>query len=58
MKKQTAVEWLYEQFKEGRHHTDKEYEKIFIQAKEMENKQRRESYDNGYINGEMDAYTE
>jgi len=28
------------------------------QAKEIEKQQRRESYENGYINGEMDAYTE
>ena len=37
--KMTAVEWLYEQFLEGRHHTDKEYEEIFNQAKEMEKQQ-------------------
>ena len=42
---QTAVEWLYEQFLEGRHHTDKEYEEIFIQAKEMEKQQIIEAYD-------------
>jgi hypothetical protein len=35
----TAVEWLYEQFLEGRHHTDKEYEEIFNKALEMEQKQ-------------------
>ena len=53
---QTAVEWLISQLnKEGFAQvvTDEEIE----QTKEMEKKQRRESYDNGYANGQMDAYT-
>jgi hypothetical protein len=47
----TAVEWLYEQFLEGRHHTDKEYEEIFNQAKEMEKQQEIETWSSAYDNG-------
>jgi hypothetical protein len=68
MKQETAVEWLVKElnketgiisFVDG---CDDEYKSLILsiieRAKEMEKKQRRESYDNGYINGEMDAYTE
>jgi hypothetical protein len=48
--KMTAVEWLYEQFLEGRHHTDKEYEEIFIQAEEMEKQQIENAYRIGSVN--------
>jgi hypothetical protein len=55
MKEQTSVEWLEEKFNRlNGQLIDLDFER----AKEMEKKQRRESYENGYINGEMDAYTE
>jgi len=54
MKNKTAVEWLDEQFLDGRHHTDKEYKEIFEEAKEMEKQQIIEAWDNG-IQWEWDS---
>jgi hypothetical protein len=61
MKKQTAVEWLYTQLqmnneileKGTRVHQEIE-KKIFDQAKEMEQKQMIEKYQNGYLDSELD----
>lgn len=62
--KKTAVEWLFNQLsinnitldKGTKAHQEME-QKIFDQAKEMERKERQESYANGFANGQMDAYT-
>jgi len=59
--KQTAVEWLYTQLqmnneileKGTRVHQEIE-KKIFDQAKEMEQKQMIEKYQNGYLDSELD----
>jgi len=56
MKKQTAVEWLIEQIGDNgfiKFATNEQIE----QAKIMEEEQRVESYKNGYINGQMDAFS-
>ena len=57
--KQTAVEWLEREIEENFDFTiyNKLFE-LFEQAKEMENEQRKESYDNGYANGQMDLITD
>jgi hypothetical protein len=56
-KQQSAVEWLYDQIEnEG-----KCIYEILEQAKEMEKQrikdEREEAYNNGYANGQMNAYT-
>ena len=50
----TAVEWLYEQFLDGRHHTDKEYKEIFEEAKEMEKQHIINAFEEGYGSGYRD----
>ncbi len=55
-KQMTAVEWLIKQIDDNgfiKFATNEQIE----QAKVMEEEQRVESYKNGYINGQMDAYT-
>jgi hypothetical protein len=55
---QSAVEWIESYLlKFNDISNNLRIRKAFEQAKEMEKKQRRESYDNGYANGQMDAYT-
>lgn len=55
-KKQTAVEWLIDMIS----YTSKDTysamvsSNFFEQAKEMENQQSKEKYDNGYANGQRD----
>jgi hypothetical protein len=55
--KQTAVEWLFEQYVNKSIITIEDIE----QAKEMEKQriknEREEAYNNGYANGQMDAFT-
>ena len=55
--KQTAVEWLFEQYVNKSIITIEDIE----QAKEMEKQriknEREETYNNGYANGQMDAFT-
>jgi hypothetical protein len=56
----TAVEWLYNNLKSHFEYDGDLLEVIqysFEQAKQMEMEQRVESYKNGYINGQMDAFT-
>ena len=59
--KQTAVEWLVGQMI---YQMDIRIEnttigcELFEQAKEMEKQQRKQSYDNGYANGQLDLITE
>ena len=60
-KKQTAVEWLIEQYEKGIQYNPLEKDgysnarnKLIEEAKEMENQQLKEKYDNGYANGQMD----
>jgi hypothetical protein len=56
--KQTAIEWIESYLLKHNDISDNlRIRKAFQQAKEMEKKQRRESYDNGYANGQMDTYT-
>lgn len=57
--KQTAVEWLFDAV-----YKDMSYPELLgliAQAKEMEKEQikneREEAYNNGYANGQKDAYT-
>jgi len=53
----TAVEWLYEQMPKK---IQPHYKRQLEQAKEMEKeqikKERVEAYNNGYANGQNDAY--
>ena len=59
--KQTAVEWLANELKNSSGMPYEHFEKIINQAKEMEKEQikneREEAYNNGYANGQKDAYT-
>jgi CHASE3 domain sensor protein len=56
-KQQSAVEWLVQQLRNGKEFNDE----LIQQAKEMENQriknEREEAYNNGYANGQMDAFT-
>ena len=47
MKKQTAIEWLVEQLKNGKEFN----ENLIEQAKEMERRQKAEEYLNGFKDG-------
>lgn len=51
--KQTAIEWLVEQFNEI--HTQRKWKEITDQAKEMEKQQIIDAYSEGDINGIMNA---
>ena len=51
--KQTAVEWLVEQFNTTINYTLEEYEKKVKQAKEMEKQQIMDAYNHGQNNGYM-----
>jgi hypothetical protein len=56
----TAVEWLYNNLKSHFEYDGDLLEVIqysFEQAKQMEMEQRVESYKNGYMNGQMDAFS-
>ena len=55
-KQQTAVEWLVEKMLNQDGYTYQSLEFI-DQAKQIEMEQRVESYKNGYMNGQMDAFT-
>ena len=50
----TAVDWLVENI-HYLHST--KWNDIIEQAKQIEMEQRVESYKNGYVNGQMDAFT-
>ena len=59
----TAVEWLVEQISYTTTSSEiisyhKDISKLVEQAKEMELEQRKESYKNGYANGQKDAFTQ
>lgn len=62
--KQSAVEWLYNQMSNisAGYITELNQYEILQKAKEMEKEQikneRVEAYNNGYANGQKDAYTE
>ena len=62
--KQTAVEWFNQQLvdRQNGNGDSRSRDEIFEQAKEMEKqqikKERVEAYDNGYANGQNDAYTQ
>jgi hypothetical protein len=51
--KQTAVEWLLEQFEQV--HTQRKWKEIIEQAKAMEVKQRQADTNHGYAQGYDDA---
>ena len=56
----TAVEWLINKLNLFNITKEEHYEifcQIELEAKEMEEEQRVESYKNGYVNGQMDAFT-
>jgi hypothetical protein len=56
MQKQTAIEWLVKRLNTqgfAQVVTDEEIQQALV----MEMEQRVESYKNGYINGQMDAFT-
>ena len=61
-KEQTAVEWLQSEIKKLNISVDGATQvstiRIFEQAKKMEEQQRKQSYDNGYANGQLDLITE
>jgi hypothetical protein len=59
-KQMTAVEWLINKLNLFNITKEEHYEifcQIELEAKEMEEEQRVESYKNGYVNGQMDAFT-
>ena len=56
--KQTAVQWLVEKLKNYDSNMIELFENEIQQAKEMEKQQRKQSYDNGYANGQLDLITE
>ena len=59
MKKELAVEWLVNQISEKmgiRIDVSSIGESLLKQAKEIEMQGKRESYNNGYANGQNDAY--
>ena len=47
MKKQTAVEWLFEQFENGNMYNVEDAQRIKHQAKEMEKQQSKRDYEMG-----------
>jgi hypothetical protein len=49
----TAVEWLREKYKEQMTIYNFQFEEAYA----IEQKQKSESYSNGYANGQMDALT-
>ena len=55
-KKQTAVEWLIDMisYTSKDTYSAMESSKFFEQAKEIENQQMKEKYDNGYANGQRE----
>lgn len=59
--KQTAVEWLVDKIAEDYPEIPKSYREECQKAKEMEKQrikdEREEAYNNGYANGQMDAFT-
>lgn len=46
--KQTALEWLYEEFTKTNYLTEDEFYMKFNQAKEMEKEQMMQCYEDGY----------
>ena len=59
--KQTAVEWLVQELHDNGYFHEGVPEDIVKKAKEMEKQriknEREEAYNNGYANGQMDAFT-
>ena len=53
--KQTAVEWLYEEFTKTNYLTEDEFYMIFNQAKEMEKEQIENAYEIGFADAWDDA---
>jgi hypothetical protein len=61
MRKQLAVEWLVNQIAENlgiRVMNSSMGASLLEQAKEIESNGKQESYDNGYANGQKDAFTQ
>lgn len=61
MRKQLAVEWLVNQIAENlgiRVMNSSMGASLLEQAKEIEREGKQESYDNGYANGQKDAFTQ
>ena len=58
-KKQNSIEWLFNQMGNvlAGYVTELTTQEILDQAKEMRQKELKESYDNGYANGQLDAFT-
>jgi TRAP-type uncharacterized transport system substrate-binding protein len=53
--KQTALEWLYEEFTKTNYLTEDEFYMIFNQAKEMEKEQIMDAYEIGFADAWDDA---
>jgi hypothetical protein len=53
--KQTALEWLYEEFTKTNYLTEDEFYMIFNQAKEMEKEQIENAYEIGFADAWDDA---
>lgn len=49
--KQTAVEWLINQFNEERHLTEDEFNHLIEKSKEMEKQQIVDAWESGYDEG-------
>jgi hypothetical protein len=55
--KQTAVEWLYEEFTKTNYLTEDEFYMKFQQAKEMEKEQIIKAHTNGWNKGIQNEFT-
>lgn len=51
MAQQTAVEWFFRWVSDNPEATHKEYAEAFEQAKQMEEKQKKDEYLRGYVEG-------
>lgn len=56
--KLTAVEWLMREFQEVGYISLATYSQAKEMEKEQMKKERVEAYNNGYANGQKDAYTD
>jgi hypothetical protein len=56
--KQTALEWLYEEFTKTNYLTEDEFYMIFNQAKEMEKEQIMEAWFDGTTNWDSESSSE
>ena len=56
-KKQSSIDWLIDKLSNYDEEMIFLYKNEIEQAKAMHQEEKKESYDNGYANGQMDAFT-